>query len=89
MENLDLTVLEQKALTRLINGLYAEAGFSDMDANDLVTEEMDIKQVRGMLGSLQKKGIVSIQEPNDGGYKIIDLNEGYWYLHPYWKDEVQ
>ena len=89
MENLDLTVLEQKVLTTLINGLYAEVGFSDMDASDLVSEGMDIKQVRGVLGSLQKKGIVSIQDPNDGGYKIIDLNEGYWYLHPHWKDEAR
>jgi hypothetical protein len=89
MENLDLTVLEQKALTKLINGLYAEPGFSDMDASDLVSEGMDIKQVRGVLGSLQKKGIVSIQDPNDGGYKIIDLNEGYWYLHPHWKDQAR
>jgi hypothetical protein len=89
MENLDLTVLEQKVLTTLINGLYAEPGFSDMDASDLVSEGMDIKQVRGVLGSLQKKGIVSIQDPNDGGYKIIDLNEGYWYLHPHWKDEAR
>jgi len=89
MENLDLTVLEQKVLNQFINGLYAEPGFSDMDASDLVSEGMDIKQVRGVLGSLQKKGIVSIQEPNDGGYKIIDLNEGYWYLHPYWKDQVR
>jgi hypothetical protein len=89
MENLDLTVLEQKVLTTLINGLYAEPGFSDMDASDLVSEGIAIYQVRGVLGSLQKKGIVSIQDPNDGGYKIIDLNEGYWYLHPTWKDEVQ
>jgi len=89
MENLDLTVLEQKVLTKLINGLYAEPGFSDMDASDLVSEGMDIKQVRGVLGSLQKKGIVSIQDPNDGGYKIIDLNEGYWYLHPHWKDQAR
>ena len=89
MENLNLTTLEQKALTKLINGLYAEPGFSDMDASDLVSEGMDIKQVRGVLGSLQKKGIVYVQEPNDGGYKIIDLNEGYWYLHPHWKDEAR
>jgi len=89
MENLNLTTLEQKALTKLINGLYAEPGFSDMDASDLVSEGMDIYQVRGVLGSLQKKGIVYVQEPNDGGYKIIDLNEGYWYLHPHWKDEAR
>jgi hypothetical protein len=89
MENLDLTVLEQKVLTTLIDGLYAEAGFSDMDASDLVSEEIAIYQVRGVLGSLQKKGIVYVQEPNDGGYKIIDLNREYWYLHPTWKDEVQ
>jgi hypothetical protein len=89
MENLDLTVLEQKVLNQFINGLYAEPGFSDMDASDLVSEGMDIKQVRGVLGSLQKKGILSIQDPNDGGYKIIDLNEGYWYLHPHWKDQAR
>jgi predicted RNA-binding protein (virulence factor B family) len=84
MEN-TFTDLENKVLTAFINGLYAEPGFSDVDAND-ISQDINIstKQVRGALGSLVKKGVVTIHT-NDSNYDIIYLNESHWYMHPKWK----
>jgi predicted transcriptional regulator len=91
MENLKttvldtLTALEQECLQALISGLYAEEGFSDVDANDIAAWiNKDIKSVRGSLGSLQKKGVICIADPNDGGYKIIYLHSDYYFMHPEW-----
>ena len=84
MEN-TFTDLENKVLTAFINGLYAEPGFSDVDANDISRDiNIPTKQVRGALGSLVKKGVVSIHT-NDSNYDIIYLNESHWYMHPEWK----
>jgi predicted transcriptional regulator len=80
MNELNLTELESKTLTAFIGGLYAEPGFSDVDVNDLSSElEISTKVLRGVLGSLVKKGIVSVEE-NGGGYDIIYMREKYWYL---------
>jgi predicted transcriptional regulator len=77
---LNLTELESLTLTAFIGGLYAEPGFSDVDVNDLSKElEISTKVLRGVLGSLVKKGIVSVDE-NGGGYDIIYMREKYWYL---------
>jgi predicted transcriptional regulator len=77
---LNLTELESLTLTAFIGGLYAEPGFSDVDVNDLSSElEISTKVLRGVLGSLVKKGIVSVDE-NGGGYDIIYMREKYWYL---------
>jgi hypothetical protein len=88
--NLDLTPKEQKVLEALIDELYAEAGFSDVDANDLARiTGIPTKNIRGVLSSLVKKGIISLNETDnawaDKQYVIIYLNQDYWYLHPAWK----
>jgi len=86
---INLTELEQTLLTELIGSLYAEEGFSDVDAKDLARgTKIDIKIVRGALGSLVKKGIVSIEQTDNWGadeqFQLIYLNEDYWYMHPRW-----
>jgi predicted transcriptional regulator len=91
--NLSLTELETKVLESLINNLYAEPGFSDVDAKDISKEiGISTKSIRGALGSLVKKEIVSLEETNTYGaseqYVLIHLNREYWYLHPEWKNEV-
>lgn len=87
MKNLNLTQLEEQVLTSFISGLYAEAGFSDVDANDIAQWiNVDIKSVRGALGSLVRKGIVSTDD--NGSYIIIYLNPDYYYLHPEWSKEI-
>ena len=90
---IELTQLETQVLKSLISGLYAEAGFSDVDAKDIAEWiNTPIKSVRGALGSLVKKGIVQIEETDkwnsaDTTYMIIYLNPDHYYLHPEWKNE--
>jgi DNA-binding MarR family transcriptional regulator len=86
--DLKLTQLEENVLTSLISLLYAEAGYSDVDARDIAKDiNVDIKSVRGALGSLVKKNIIEIED-NDGGYQLISLRTEYWALHPEWKNEM-
>jgi DNA-binding GntR family transcriptional regulator len=86
--DLKLTQLEENSLTSLISLLYAEAGFSDVDAKDIAKDiEVSIKSVRGALGSLVKKNIIGI-EGNDSGFQIIYLHKEYWSLHPEWKNKI-
>lgn len=87
-KNLNLTELEEKVLTEFIDRLYAEPGFSDVDARDLSKgTNIDIKTIRGVLGSLVKKGIIYILD-NESGFQIIYLKEAYYYIHPEWAEEV-
>jgi predicted transcriptional regulator len=87
MENLKLAQLEEQVLGSLIGQLYAEAGYSDVDANDIARDiKVDIKSVRGSVGSLVRKGIIGTDD--NGEYVIIYLNEAYWYLHPEWSKEM-
>jgi ribosomal protein S25 len=82
-----LTELEKKALEIIVGSQYAEPGYSDIDAIDVAQGmKMDIKIVRGVIGSLEKKGVISIYE-NDSKYKIIYLNTNYYHLHPEWDSE--
>lgn len=88
-----LTDLETEVLETLIDGLYAEPGFSDVDANDIAEQTgKSTKIIRGVLSSLVKKGIITLEKTNTYGaikqYVIIYLNKEYWYLHPQWKTYV-
>jgi hypothetical protein len=88
MKNLKLAQLEQQVLESLISQLYAEPGYSDVDHNDISRDiKVDVKLVRGALGSLVRKDIIGI-DINDSGYRIIYLNQSYWYLHPEWSKEM-
>jgi hypothetical protein len=88
----NFTELETQVLNALIDGLYAEPGFSDVDANDLSEwTGIPTKQVRGVLSSLIKKGVVTLDETDTFGapkYVIVYLNESHWHLHPEWKSEI-
>jgi hypothetical protein len=88
MKNMiELTQLEAQVLKSLINQLYAEAGFSDVDAKDIANDtKVSIKSVRGALGSLVKKDVITIDN-NGAGYEIIYLGEAHYYLHPEWSKE--
>jgi Fe2+ or Zn2+ uptake regulation protein len=90
--NLQLTNLETKVLENLINNLYAEPGFSDVDANDISRSTgIPMKSIRGVLSSLVKKGIIHLEETDSFGaseqFVIIYLHESHYYLHPEWKEE--
>ena len=93
IQGLQLTKLETTVLTTLIDGLYAEAGFSDVDAHDIARETgISTKSIRGALSSLVKKGIVNLEETDncwaEQQYVIIYLNQNYWYLHPEWSKSL-
>jgi hypothetical protein len=86
--NTSLTANEQKVLTSFIKGLYAEPGFSDVDANDLAQwTGISTRSIRGVLSSLVKKGYLNIDEENHAGYVIIYLAESKYYLHPEWRTD--
>jgi len=86
--DLNLTALEKKVLETLINNLYAEPGFSDVDASDLSRDTLiPMDEIRGVISSLVKKGIIIVDD-NGAGYQIIYLDEDYYYLHPEWKNEI-
>jgi len=86
---LNLTELETKTLTTFVGCLYAEPGFSDVDVKDLSeVTGISSKSIRGALGSLVKKGVVTVNT-NDSGYDIIDLNVRYWHLvNESWAEEA-
>ncbi len=83
----NLTVLEKQCLQSLIYGLYAEPGFSDVDAHDIARDiKVSTRSVRGALSSLIKKDYINIDDPGTG-YQIIYLNYNRWYLHPEWIED--
>lgn len=87
--NLQLTALETQVMKSFISMLYAEPGFSDVDAKDISQDtKIPTRSIRGVLSSLVQKEIISIDE-NSAGYQIIYLNPDYWYLHPLWKVEYE
>jgi transcription initiation factor IIE alpha subunit len=89
----NLTEREATALDSLISLLYAEAGFSDVDANDICNDTgISKRSIGGVLGSLAKKGYVSMQDTDTYGekiYTLIYLNEEYYYLHPKWSMQTK
>jgi hypothetical protein len=78
-EGLKLTTLETMTLNSFVSQLYAEAGFSDVDVKDIGNDiKISTSIIRGALGSLVKKGFITIE--SNGEYDIIYLNPPYWYL---------
>ena len=81
IQKLGLTEMEAQCLQSLIDGLYAEAGFSDVDATDIANDTgIPIKSVRGVLSNLIQKGFITIED-NGAGYQIIYLREAHYNLH--------
>jgi hypothetical protein len=60
--------------------MYAELGFSDMGIEE-VSEDSGIPHniLRGVAGSLEKKGLISIDDREGEGYKN-KTNMHIWYL---------
>jgi hypothetical protein len=81
------TKLEKSVLDAFIPELYAEPGFSDVSPQDLATlTKIPMSSLRGVLGSLAKKSVISIWDKEDLGSDadIVYLNEAFYYLHPEW-----
>ncbi len=90
IQKLGLTEMESQCLQSLIDGLYAEAGFSDVDAKDIAEwTKIPIRQVRGVLANLVKKGIVEIDDPGCG-FQIIYLKPEWYQLHSEeWVEDIK
>ena len=89
---------ETSVLKNIIDELYAEPGFSDVTADQLVTDKLDIHAVGGVLSSLQKKGAIWVEElsprtghlglgENGEGLSIIYLNDDHYKHHERWAEE--
>lgn len=90
------TFKEVMVLQALINGLYAEPGFSDVTISDLVNSTvLEMESVKGVLGSLTKKGAVftddemrvSTDSGEMDGEVIIYLGYEFHKYHPTWAGE--
>ena len=90
------TKKERTVLQALIDGLYAESGFSDVTISDLVrTTDLTMESVKGVLGSLTKKEAVftdddyrvSTDSGNMDGEVIIYLGYNFHHHHKEWAVE--
>lgn len=90
---INITSKEKLVLDNLIDGLYAEPGFSDIDCNDLAKScKIPVSSIKGVVGSLFKKGLVYTQQTNTFGApkcELVYLQSLAYCLHPQWKDEAE
>lgn len=84
--NLGLTDLEVETLCRLIFGLYAERGFSDVRVKDLADDITDRPRRRGVIGSLVKRGLVMVEDCDVNGMdrQFLHLAVEWEHLNPRW-----
>lgn len=83
MENLNLTELENQTLTELFKyiDINEYQNFSNAGVEDLSQfTGIEIKKMRGVLASLIKKGIVSIEDFDGDGTELVYLNDEYMHL---------
>lgn len=83
----EFTKLEQAVLDAFIPELYAEPGFSDVSPQDLSRlTKIPMSSLRGVLGSLSKKEVITIWDKEDLGSDadIVYLREDFYHLHPEW-----
>jgi len=87
IQDFSLTEMETKVLTTLIDSLYAEKGFTDVGAEDLSQDTgIPTAQIRGVISSLVKKKLVTIDE-GYGSCPLINLHYDRHDLHPTWGEE--
>ena len=85
MKNLNLTQLETTTLTELIKNIdidiTEDSIFSSVETNDLSKfTGIEINKMRGVVGSLIKKGIVYLEDFDGDGTEIVYLENDYFYL---------
>lgn len=83
----DFTEKENLVLKALMLSLYAEPGFSDVEAQELATQTgLTVYAVGGVLSSLLEKGVISTDDSHglDDLGALIYLQESHYWLHPIW-----
>lgn len=93
------TKLEAAVLRSLVNQLYAEPGFSDVDAGDISADTgIGPQTVGGVLTALTKKGVLFVEElsprtghlglgENGEGLNLIYLTDLGEQFHARWAEE--
>lgn len=82
----NLTVLEERTISSIIEGLYSEPHNSDLAARDVSKDTgITMRSLRGILASLTNKGYITIKE-NPAGFPVIYLSIDHWNLHPEWSN---
>jgi hypothetical protein len=82
MKTIQVTKLEKQVLEAVALGMYAELGYSDVGIDDVAhTTKIPRNILRGVAGSLQKKGLISIDDRESEGYKN-QMDMHIWYLTP-------
>ena len=70
MKTIKVTKLEKQVLEAMALGMYAELGFSDVGIEEVENDTQIPRNVlRGVAGSLEKKGLISIDDRASEGYK--------------------
>jgi len=87
LKRIDLTVNEAKTIKSLIDSMYAEYMFSDVDINDL-SEITNIpnKKLRGVVSSLVKKDL--LEKYDNGEFIILYLTKIVAGYVPHWRDQA-
>lgn len=85
-----LTEKEKIVLESIVDNLYAEYGFTDIDIDDIeVNTELKPKIARGVIGSLVKKGVINVYE-HDANFQKQEfyiITDDFLFLHPEWEAE--
>ena len=80
MKTIKVTELEKKVLEALAEEMYAEWGFSDAGLYEVQKHtKISLNILRGVAGSLVKKGFMEIDKREDEGHKNNPLMH-IWYL---------
>lgn len=84
MITIKVTKLERKVLQTLASLMYAEWTFSDVGFPEVLEEinkndQMDEKTLKGVAGSLEKKGLIEVDRRESEGYKNKS-DMWIWYL---------
>jgi len=87
MKTIKVTQLEKQVLEAMAKGMYAEFGFSDYGLPQLIDDTgLSVKVLRGVGGSLVKKGFIDI---DDSSMNTWYLSGGMETLVPHWVDEAK
>lgn len=92
---IEITLLENLVLICLGNSMYAELGFSDTGFEDLLlSSNLEKNVLKGVIGSLIKKGLIAEDRREDEGYKrdswmwVYYLTKDTQWFAKKWRSEL-
>jgi len=80
MKQVTVTPMEKQVIDALVNEMYAERGFSDVGLGEVCAEtNLSPRVVRGVVGSLVKKGLISVW--NREGDTSVNWRDPYTHIY--------